>query len=99
MAELADLVDSIFDGTNRALYREFEGWVRDSRRFRAFASSYRTKIRAKLKNARGEEGVEDLRAELQTAVLLLGEERFGRYLAIMLECGIARLAALEPGTH
>jgi len=30
---------------------------------------------------------------------LLGEERFGRYLAIMLECGSARLAALEPGTR
>jgi metallo-beta-lactamase class B len=30
---------------------------------------------------------------------LLGEERFGRELAIMLECGSARLAALEPGTR
>jgi hypothetical protein len=28
---------------------------------------------------------------------LLGEERFGRYMAIMLECGSARLAALNPG--
>ena len=32
--------------------------------------------------------------------LLMGEERFGRYLSIMLECGRARLAALESGaTH
>jgi metallo-beta-lactamase class B len=30
---------------------------------------------------------------------LLGEERFGRYMAIMLECGSARLAALAPGTR
>jgi hypothetical protein len=76
MAELDDLLDSIFSGTDRALYRDFEGWVRGSRRFRAFASSYRTKIHAKLKNARGEEGREDLRAELRTAVLLLSDERF-----------------------
>jgi metallo-beta-lactamase class B len=30
---------------------------------------------------------------------LLGEERFGRNMAIMLECGSARLAALAPGTR
>jgi metallo-beta-lactamase class B len=29
--------------------------------------------------------------------LLMGEEKFGRYLSIMLECGRARLAALESG--
>ena len=30
---------------------------------------------------------------------LLGEERFGRYMSIMLECGNARLAAMESGTR
>ncbi len=76
MADLDDLLDYIFDGKQPALYPEFEGWVRGSRRFRAFATSYRGKIRAKLKNVRDEGGMKDLRAELETAALLLREERF-----------------------
>ncbi len=76
MTTLDDLLDTIFDGKKPALYPDFEGWVRDSRRFRAFATSYSGKIRAKLKNARDDGGMQDLRAELETAVLLLREERF-----------------------
>ncbi len=76
MTTLDDLLDDIFDGKRPALYPEFEGWVRGSRRFRAFATSYRGKIRAKLKNVRDEGGMKDLRAELETAALLLREERF-----------------------
>ena len=76
MAALDDLLDYIFDGEKPALYPEFEGWVRGSRRFKAFATSYRGKIRSKLKNARDEGGMKDLRAELETAALLLREERF-----------------------
>lgn len=76
MAALDDLLDSIFDGTQPAFYPEFVEWVRESRRYRAFAADYRTKIRAKLKNAQGESGVKDLRAELETASLLLRESRF-----------------------
>ena len=76
MAEIDDLVDSIFDGRKNAFSREFDGWVRRSRRFRTFAITYQTKIHAKLKNARDEGGLKDVRAELETAVLLLREERF-----------------------
>lgn len=76
MSAIDDLLNSIFDGQKSAFYPEFEGWVRESRRFKAFASSYNTKIRAKLKNARDEGGIKDLRAELETAALLLREERF-----------------------
>lgn len=76
MAALDDLLDDIFDGKRPPLYPEFEAWVRASRRFRAFAVSYRAKIRAKLKNTRDEGGLQDLRAELQTAALLLREEHF-----------------------
>ncbi len=76
MSAIDDLLNSIFDGQKPAFYPEFEGWVRESRRFKAFASSYNTKIRAKLKNARDEGGIKDLRAELETAALLLREERF-----------------------
>ena len=76
MSALDDLLNDIFDSKKPAFYPEFEGWVRGSRRFRAFASSYSTKIRAKLKNADGDNGLKDLRAELETAALLLREERF-----------------------
>jgi hypothetical protein len=76
MTALDDLLDDIFDGKKPALYPEFEGWVRGSRRFKAFAISYRGKIRAKLKNVRDEGSMKDLGAELETAALLLHEERF-----------------------
>src|SRR5689334_8373106 len=76
MAPLDDLLNDIFDGKKPALYPEFEGWVQDSRRFKAFVTSYRGKIRAKLRNVRDENGMNDLRAELETAALLLREERF-----------------------
>src|SRR5205085_2855108 len=46
------------------------------RRFKAFAIRYRSKIRSKLKNVRDEAGMKDLRAELETATLLLRDERF-----------------------
>src|SRR5215510_10579267 len=76
MSTLDDLLDSIFDGKKPAFYPDFEEWVRGSRRFRAFAVSYRSKIASKLKNVRDDAGMKDLRAELETAALLLREERF-----------------------
>ncbi len=76
MSALDELLGYIFDGKKTGFYAEFEGWVRDSRRFKAFASEYRTKIRTKLKNERDEGGMKDLRAELETAARLLCEERF-----------------------
>jgi hypothetical protein len=76
MTTLDDLLDDIFDRKKTALRREFEGWVRNSRRFRAFATTYRGKIRSKLKKAGDDAMMKDLRAELETAALLLREERF-----------------------
>jgi hypothetical protein len=76
MSDLDDLLDDIFAGESPALYADFERWMRGSRRFAAFAGSYRVKIRAKLKNVRDEGGMQDLRAELESAALLLREERF-----------------------
>ncbi len=71
-----DVLGAIFDDEKAPLYAEFEGWLRGSRRFKAFATSYRGKIRAKLKNARGDDGQKDIRAELETAALLIRDERF-----------------------
>jgi hypothetical protein len=71
-----ELLDEVFDGKRTALYREFGDWVRGSRRFKAFVTANQSKIRAKLRNVRGSEGMQDLRAELETAALLLTEESF-----------------------
>ncbi len=71
-----ELLDEIFNGKKSALYIEFERWIRSSRRFRAFAQSYRGKIRAKIKNVHDEGGLKDLSAELEIAALLLNDERF-----------------------
>ncbi len=80
MTAVDDLLANIFDGLQPGFMGEFRSefasWVRDSRRFREFAGGNRSKIRAKLKSARDEGGLLDVRAELQTALLLLGEERF-----------------------
>ncbi len=76
MTTLDNLVDYIFDGKKSPLSREFEAWARDSRRFRAFATAYSDKIRAKLRNVRDQAGMRDVGAELETAVLLLRDERF-----------------------
>lgn len=71
-----ELLAEIFDGKKSALYFDFETWLRESRRFRQFASMYRTKIRAKLKHARDDASRNDVRAELETAALLLRAESF-----------------------
>jgi hypothetical protein len=76
VAAIDDLLDDIFAGERPALYAEFEGWVRGSRRFQAFAAAYDTKIRAKLNRAGDDASIEDVRAELETAALLLRERRF-----------------------
>ncbi|CUS02624.2 protein of unknown function [Candidatus Promineifilum breve] len=76
MSTTDDLLAEIFAGLPAALYAEFEEWLRQSRRFQAFATVYRAKIRAKLRNARDAGGLLDVRAELATAARLLREERF-----------------------
>lgn len=76
MAALDDLLADIFGATSPALAAEFAAWARESRRFRTFAASYRSKIRTKLKNVRDDGGLSDVRAELETAARLLRDDRF-----------------------
>lgn len=76
MTTVDDLVNSIFEGKHPALSTEFGEWAGGSRRFRAFAATYATKIRAKVRNLRDESGIQDLRAELEIAVRLCQSERF-----------------------
>ncbi len=76
MTTVDELLAYVFDGTRPPLYAEFEEWVRGSRRFKAFATDHRDKIRSKLRNVRDQSGMKDVRAEFETAMLLLCEERF-----------------------
>jgi hypothetical protein len=55
--------------------RELTGWLAGSARFRAFSDAYRDKIRKKFHGAIDAEAVRDVRAELQTARLLLADRR------------------------
>jgi hypothetical protein len=76
MSALDDLLAYCFEGRHPAFSAEFAEWVYASRRFRAFTEANRSKIRAKLKSARDEAGLLDVRAELAAAAVLLREERF-----------------------
>lgn len=80
MTTLDELLNSIFPEDVTARYAdfrtEFRGWLQTSRRYKAFAAEYATKIRTKLKQVRDDAGMSDLRAELATACWLLSEDRF-----------------------
>ena len=55
---------------------ELVEWITGSSRFRAFVETYRDKIHKKLRHAVDPDAVRDVRAELQTARLLLADRRF-----------------------
>jgi hypothetical protein len=55
--------------------RELVTWLAGSPRFRAFADTYRDKIRKKFHGAADAEAIRDVRTELQTARLLLADRR------------------------
>jgi hypothetical protein len=63
----------LFDGQPHPLAAEMETWLRSSRRFGAFVTTFRDKIRKKLRVMQDRETLYDLRLELETAYLLLQE--------------------------
>src|SRR4051794_4247468 len=71
-----ELLSYIFDDPSQALAAQFADWVAASIRFRAFATTYRDKIRKKIRGVRDAEGLGDLWVELETAYILLQERRF-----------------------
>src|SRR5215213_4436807 len=71
-----ELLTHIFEAQTHALAAQFGQWVGASARFRAFAERYRDKIRKKVRGTRDQEGLIDLRFELEIAYLLLTERRF-----------------------
>ena len=72
----SDLLPYIFTNTSLPLAVQFADWVNSSPRFRAFAETYRDKIRKKVRTITDAEGYRDLQAELATAYFLVLERRF-----------------------
>lgn len=71
-----ELIAYIFMEQSHALAMQFADWARDSVRFRAFAETYRDKIRKKIRGINDEAGLRDLLFELEIAYLLLHERHF-----------------------
>ena len=71
-----DLLAYLFGGAHSSLAAEVRSWVVASPRFRAFAETYRDKIRKKARGLRDDESRRDLSFELGIARRLLEERRF-----------------------
>lgn len=69
-----NLLTYLFDGQSNLLVQPMAGWLASSRRFAAFATTYRDKIRKKIRTTQDEQSVLDLQLELETAYLLLQEQ-------------------------
>lgn len=68
-----DLLNYLFDGQSNILVQPMASWLASSRRFVAFATTFRDKIRKKVRTAGDEKSLLDLKLELETAYLLLQE--------------------------
>ncbi len=73
---LDELIAYLFGVDRSSLAAEVRSWLSASPRFRAFAETYRDKIRKKIRGLRDDEGRRDLAFELAIAVRLLDERRF-----------------------
>ena len=71
-----DLLPYIFGNTKLPLAVQFARWLQASPRFRTFATTYRDKLRKKVRGVPDVEGYRDLQAEVATAYFLLLEPRF-----------------------
>src|SRR5574341_159340 len=68
-----DLLTYLFNGRSHLLVHPMATWLASSRRFAAFVTTFRDKIRKKLRTMQDQESLLDLRLELETAYLLLQE--------------------------
>lgn len=68
-----DVLSYILNGQPHPLAAPLAEWLAASRRFAAFADTFRDKIRKKLRAPQDEASMLDLRLELETAFLLLRE--------------------------
>ncbi|MBZ0280437.1 MAG: hypothetical protein K8L97_06825 [Anaerolineae bacterium] len=75
MIPIDELIANIFDDKPHPLAADVESWMKDSRRFRGFAESYRAKIRKKCRVALTDEEIKSLHLELDVARWLLTDSR------------------------
>ena len=73
---VGELIVYLFGADRSSLTAEVGPWLFESPRFRAFAETYRDKIRKKTRGLRDDEGRRDFAFELAIAVRLLEERRF-----------------------
>ena len=73
---ISELLAYICGDQPHALANPLAEWMAASARFQAFVTTYRDKIRKKIRGARDAEGLRDLLLELETAYMLLQEQRF-----------------------
>src|SRR5229473_1096108 len=71
--QIDELLTYLFDGKSNPLAEPMAGWLASSRRFAAFATTFRDKIRKKVRTTQDQQSVLALQLELETAYLLLGE--------------------------
>ncbi|MGE5465086.1 MAG: hypothetical protein ACM3PS_17105 [Syntrophothermus sp.] len=74
--QIDELQSYLFDGQPHSLAPAMQKWLVSSRHFSAFVTTFRDKIRKKLRTTRDPETLQDLRLELETAYLLLQEQPF-----------------------
>jgi hypothetical protein len=74
--QVDELLAYLFDGQPHRLASLVGTWLAASRRFTAFVTAFRDKIRKKLRTTQDPEMLKDLRLELETAYLLLQEQPF-----------------------
>jgi len=71
-----ETLNYLFDNNPHVLRVPLTTWMKDAPRFADFVTIHQAKIRKKIKSIRNFESSQDLRAELETAYLLLQEKRF-----------------------
>ena len=87
-SNLDELLTFLFDGQPHFLAAPMRAWLASSRRFTGFATTFRDKIRKKLRTTQDQETRLDLRLELETAYLLLQERSLS--VAYEPQCGQGR---------
>lgn len=70
------LLGYLFDDKPHILAAPMSRWIGLSPRFKAFATTYRNKIRKRIRVTQSSAGIKDLEVELETAYWLLQEQRF-----------------------
>lgn len=71
-----ELLTFLFDGQDHPLAAPMGAWLASSRRFTNFVTTFRDKIRKKVRITQDRETLFDLQLELETAYLLLREKSF-----------------------